>query len=44
MSTIENIFNEAKTRCDLLRESIDRGLYDSTTNNRRWSRSDKTIL
>jgi len=29
MSTIENIFNEAKTRCDLLRESIDRGLYDS---------------
>jgi len=29
MSTIEKIFNEAKMRCDLLRESIDRGLYDS---------------
>ena len=29
MSTIESIFKEAKTRCDLLRESIDRGLYDS---------------
>ena len=29
MSTIEDIFKEAKTRCDLLRESIDRGLYDS---------------
>ena len=29
MSTIEDIFKEANTRCDLLRESIDRGLYDS---------------
>jgi len=29
MSTIEDIFKEAKTRCYLLRESIDRGLYDS---------------
>ena len=29
MSSIESIFKEAKTRCDLLRESIDRGLYDS---------------
>lgn len=29
MSTIEDILKEAKTRCDLLRESIDRGLYDS---------------
>ena len=29
MSTIDDIFKEVKTRCDLLRESIDRGLYDS---------------
>ena len=29
MSSIESIFKEAKTRCDLLREGIDRGLYDS---------------